>query len=99
MDTLRRKSTWQQIERFAERPGPALLAPMFNYGAPRIAVSALENDGTLDLAHDHAGGDRGLDLERAEAVLKYVGRVWRRPVRLHTVDGDGNERMLAAEAA
>ena len=77
----------------------ALLAPKFNYGAPRIAVSALENDGTLDLAHDHAGDGRGLDLERAEAVLKYVGRVWRRPVRLHTVDGNGNERMLAAEAA
>ncbi len=74
----------------------AILAPKFNYGAPRIAVSELKHDGTLVLRHDHAGDGRGLDLDRAAKVLQYIHRVWRRPVRLHTVDEFGRGRELAA---
>jgi stage V sporulation protein R len=73
----------------------AILAPKFNYGAPRVAVTELRNDGSLDLKHEHASDGRGLDLNRAKRVLEYTRRVWRRPVRLHTV----NERSEATELA
>ncbi|MGE5131197.1 MAG: SpoVR family protein [Sphingomonadaceae bacterium] len=72
----------------------ALLASRFNYGAPRVAVSELHADGSLELIHDSASDGRGLDLERAKRVLDYVARVWRRPVRLHTVDGDGESCVV-----
>ncbi|MBI3052996.1 MAG: SpoVR family protein, partial [Betaproteobacteria bacterium] len=74
----------------------AILAPRFNYGAPRICVSELRHDGTLVLIHDHHSDGRGLDLERAARVLEYVQRVWRRPVILHTTDSHGAAHELAA---
>ena len=72
----------------------AILAPKFNYGAPRIAVSELRHDGTLVLVHDYASDGRGLDLSRAARVLDYVHRVWRRPVILHTADARGEPQEL-----
>ena len=74
----------------------AILAPKFNYGAPRVAAVSLAADGSLDLAHDHAADGRGLDAARARQVLGYVRRVWRRPVRLQTTDGAGDKIELAA---
>jgi stage V sporulation protein R len=71
----------------------AILAPKFNFGAPRVAAVELGNDGSLALAHAHSSDGRGLDLARARKVLEYVRRVWRRPVRLHTV----NERAEQVE--
>ncbi|MDZ7750712.1 MAG: SpoVR family protein [Gammaproteobacteria bacterium] len=71
-----------------------ILAPRFNFGAPRIAVAELGNDGSLILEHDHRTDGRGLDLERSAKVLEYIQRVWRRPVVLRTVDGDGAERII-----
>jgi stage V sporulation protein R len=79
------KVTGRDIEAVRE----AILAPRFNFGAPRIRVSELRHDGTLTLEHDHASDGRGLDLERAARVLAYLQRVWRRPVTLHTVDARG----------
>jgi stage V sporulation protein R len=73
----------------------AILAPKFNYGAPRVAVTGMKGDGALELAHDHAGDGRGLDTARARKVLEYVRRVWRRPVSLRTV----NERREPVELA
>ncbi len=73
----------------------AILAPKFNYGAPRVAASELKNDGSLTLTHDHASDGRGLDTVRARKVLEYVRRVWRRPVRLVTA----NDRNEAVELA
>ena len=74
----------------------SILAPKFNYGAPRICVSELRHDGTLVLTHDHHSDGRGLDLERAARVLEYVQRVWRRPVILHTTDTHGAAHELTA---
>lgn len=77
----------------------AILGPRFNFGAPRVAATAVANDGALTLVHDHAGDGRGLDLDRAKRVLDYVVRVWRRPVALHTVDARGQpERLTVAPA-
>ena len=72
----------------------AILAPKFNFGAPRIAATQLDVDGSLTLAHDHQSDGRGLDVQRAERVLDYVVRIWRRPVTLLTTDVRGNEREL-----
>jgi stage V sporulation protein R len=72
-----------------------ILAPRFNFGAPRVSVVGLGGDGSLALAHDHATDTRGLDLKRAQKVLEYIHRVWRRPVTLRTLDEHGEERLLA----
>jgi stage V sporulation protein R len=74
----------------------AILAPRFNFGVPRVAATKLEVDGSLTLTHDHQGDGRGLDLRRAERVLDYVVRVWRRPVTLHTIDDQGAAKALTA---
>ena len=73
----------------------AILAPKFNFGAPRVAAVELKNDGSLTLAHDHGSDGRGLDVARAKKVVDYVRRVWRRPVHLLTV----NERAEKVEIA
>ena len=77
----------------------AILAPRFNYGAPRIAATEVQADGSLELAHDAASDGRGLDLRRAEKVLDYVARLWRRPVRLNTIDAEGKAVVLSAPQA
>lgn len=74
----------------------AILAPRFNYGAPRIAIKRMHVDGSLELSHDYQGDGRGLDLERAEKVLDYIARVWRRPISLHTLGGSGNPRVISS---
>jgi stage V sporulation protein R len=72
----------------------AILAPKFNFGSPRVAATGVDTDGTLTLSHDHASDGRGLDLARAERVLDYVVRLWRRPVTLHTIDDRGHDREI-----
>jgi stage V sporulation protein R len=82
-----------------ERVREAILAPRFNYGAPRIAATDIAADGSLELLHDHRGDGRGLDLERAVKVLQYVSQVWRRPVRLRTLDGEDSPCVVTPERA
>ncbi|MGD2076714.1 MAG: SpoVR family protein [Gammaproteobacteria bacterium] len=72
----------------------AILQPKYNFGAPRVAVDELLNDGTLVLRHDHHSDGRGLDPRRAQRVLEYIYRVWRRPVRMYTVGPTGEEQCL-----
>jgi len=74
----------------------AILSPKFNYGAPRIAATEMKQDGTLVLTHDHASDGRGLDVARGNRVIQYIRRVWRRPVRLNTVDSRGEPHELSA---
>ncbi|HWM43588.1 MAG TPA: SpoVR family protein [Burkholderiales bacterium] len=74
----------------------AILAPKFNFGAPRVAAVEIKPDGGLILAHEHASDGRGLDAGRAKKVLEYTRRAWRRPVRLHTVNDRGEPVELAA---
>ncbi|HEX5342445.1 MAG TPA: SpoVR family protein [Duganella sp.] len=72
----------------------AILGPKYNYGAPCIAVERMNEDFSLVLRHDHNRDGRGLDLAQAEQVLKYVARVWRRPVTMHTADFRGVGRSM-----
>lgn len=74
----------------------AILAPKYNFGAPRIAANHLHMDGSLQLVHDHQSDGRGIDLNRAERVLEYMGKIWRRPVTLHTVGDRGEARVVTS---
>jgi stage V sporulation protein R len=77
----------------------ALLRPKYAFGAPTVAVERLRVDGTLELSHDHATDGRGLDHERSAKVLDYLVKVWRRPVVLSSVDGEGRALHLSANPA
>jgi stage V sporulation protein R len=74
----------------------SIVSPKYNFGAPSVAASHVRVDGTLELVHDHKVDGRGIDLERAKKVLEYVGKVWRRPVMLHTVDAQSEAFELSA---
>ena len=75
-----------------------LLSGKYNFGAPRVSVSEVRNDGTLVLAHDSQLDGRGLDAERTAKVLEYIKLVWRRPVLLNTVDASAKAVVLSSEA-
>lgn len=75
----------------------AILAPKFNYGAPRVSVAEMHVDGSLELVHEFRDDGRGLDIPRAERVLDYISRVWRRPVSLQTVGGSGHPRVVSSK--
>ncbi len=72
----------------------AILGPKYNFGAPRVVVDNLEADGTLILRHQFENDGRGLETERAKHVLDYVDRIWRRPVKLITVNERNREICL-----
>jgi spore cortex formation protein SpoVR/YcgB (stage V sporulation) len=48
----------------------SILAPKFNFGAPRVAAVEIKSDGGLILAHEHSSDGRGLDAARAKKVLE-----------------------------
>jgi stage V sporulation protein R len=77
----------------------AILMPKYNFGVPAVTVQHVDTDGTLHLAHEAASDGRGLDLNRAEKVLGYLHRVWRRPVKLETVDARGAARTIEVPGA
>ena len=72
-----------------------MLAPKYNFGAPAVLAKHIGSDGSLELYHEDATDGRGLDLERAERVLDYMHRVWRRPIKLETVDSERNPKVLS----
>jgi len=71
-----------------------LLSPKYNFSAPAIEIDSVDVDGTLNLVHDFARDGRGLDLDRAEKVLEYIQRVWRRPVTITSLDEDDEVHTL-----
>jgi len=72
-----------------------LLAPKYHYGAPHVQVAEMRRDGTLVLQQDHALDRRGLDMDSARKVLEYIHAIWRRPVVLHSITGQGKEARIA----
>ena len=75
-----------------------VLAPKYNFGAPAVLATHIAHDGALTLAHEHDTDGRGLDLDRAERVLDYLHKVWRRPIRLETIDSAGQPRTISRAA-
>jgi len=72
----------------------AILGPKFNFGAPRVRVTEMGVDGALELKHESDVDGRGLDTERAQKVIDYIHRVWRRPVTMCTLDANAKETTL-----
>ena len=91
-----RGGTIRVLEEDVDALHEAILAPKYNFGAPTVLVENVQVDGTLELSHAHAVDGRGLDLERGRKVLEYLCRIWRRPVRLSTVDADGRALEICA---
>lgn len=91
---IRRDGETKVVSRDIHAIREAILAPKFNFGTPSVAATRVGADGSLELRHDYLRDGRGLDLPQAERVVDYVGRVWRRPVSLHTVDFRGVVRVL-----
>src|SRR5690606_8360420 len=82
------------LERDVDALREGILAPKYNFGAPAVLASRVAPDGSLELVHEHQTDGRGLDRHRAERVLDYLHRVWRRPIKLETIDGDGKPTVL-----
>ena len=61
---------------------------------PRCSRKHVGHDGSLELHHENETDGRGLDVDRAERVLDYIHKVWRRPIALETVDAEGRARVL-----
>ena len=91
-----RDGTIRVLEEDVDALHEAILAPKYNFGAPTVLVENVQVDGTLELSHAHAVDGRGLDLERGRKVLEYLYRIWRRPVRLSTVDADARALQICA---
>jgi len=72
-----------------------VLGPKYNFGAPAVLAKHIAHDGALTLMHEHDTDGRGLDLDRAERVLDYIHKVWRRPIRLETIDSAGQPRTIS----
>ncbi len=61
----------------------SLVAPRYNYGAPRIVVANVNDDGSLLLEHERSDFSP-LDLKYAEKTLEYLHELWKKPVHLKT---------------
>jgi stage V sporulation protein R len=77
----------------------SLLLDKYNFGAPRVSIAEVRNDGTLILEHDAQLDGRGLDAERSVKVLEYIKQVWRRPVLLNTLDAAAKAVEYSSETA
>jgi len=65
----------------------SLVKDLYNYRAPLIAVTGIE-DGILQV--NHASSDVGtLDKKYTEKVMEYIFEAWGSPVNLRTVDSEG----------
>jgi stage V sporulation protein R len=71
----------------------SLTAPRYNFGAPKIVISKVLDDGTLLLEHEQ--GDLGtLDVKYAEKTLEYIHELWKKPIRLRTANTQGELIVL-----
>ncbi len=71
----------------------SLVAARYNYGAPRIVVAKVLDDGVLLLEHE-PGDLSPLDLKYAEKTLEYLHELWKKPVRLKTFNSQGEAIAL-----
>lgn len=90
-----RKRGLKILDTDCDRLRDTILAPKYNFGAPAVFVKGVSTDGTLTLEHQHETDGRGLDLSRAGSVLDYIHKVWRRPVKLLTVDSVGKQHAVS----
>lgn len=85
-----KKGKYRVVELDLDTVKEAIVSDKFNFGAPHIYVEKVQKDGTLSLRHNFQTDKRGLDVFRAEKVLNYIYKVWRRPVEVHSIDEKGD---------
>lgn len=85
IDWSRRNERFEIASREFRQVKEKLLAQLTNFGNPYIYVvdSNHANRGELFLKHEHRGVD--LRADYARETLAALGRLWKRPVCLHTV--------------
>lgn len=64
-----------------------------NYGVPVIVVRRVDSDGLLRLEHIPSDSVN-VDIKYCAQVLKYVGRIWGRPVELIRKDKEKNRTWI-----
>ncbi len=92
--SAKRNGEIKTVESDIEALHENILAPKFNFGAPRVVVDELKPDGSLILRHESVIDGRGLELERSKQVLNYIAAIWRRPVKLLTQDTQDRDIWL-----
>jgi stage V sporulation protein R len=87
---------WVIVEKNWEVVRDTILAGMTNFGQPYIVVEDgdYRRGRELYLKHCHEGDD--LDLAYADKTLKYIYRLWSRPVHLETIV-EGKKTILSYE--
>jgi stage V sporulation protein R len=87
---------WVIVEKNWEVVRDTILAGMSNFGQPYIVVEDgdYRRGRELYLKHCHEGDD--LDLGYADKTLKYIHRLWSRPVHLETIV-EGKKTVLSYE--
>jgi stage V sporulation protein R len=76
----------------------SLISPRYNYGAPRIVIAKVNEDGSLLLEHERS--DLGpLDLKYAEKTLEYLHELWKKPVHLRTFNSQDEATALTYSAS
>lgn len=82
------RQRWELLSRNARKVKKVLLSQLTNLGNPIIRVLDANHDnrGELLLAHQH----EGVDLRRdwAQDTLENISRLWKRPVRIATLEKD-----------
>jgi stage V sporulation protein R len=76
----------------------SLVAPRYNYGAPRIVVANVNDDGSLLLEHERSDFSP-LDLKYAEKTLEYLHELWKKPVHLKTFNSREETTALTYSAS
>jgi len=76
---------WVIVEKDWEKVRDALVASMTNFGHPYIVVEDGDYRRNRELYLRHSYEGQELDLNYAEKTLRYVHRLWGRPVHLETV--------------
>jgi len=71
----------------------SLVAAQYNYGVPRVVVTKVLEDGTLLLEHEE-GDLAPLDLKYAEKTLEYLHELWKKPIHLKMLNGQGGPILL-----
>jgi stage V sporulation protein R len=76
----------------------SLVAPRYNYGAPRIVITRVNEDGSLLLEHERS--DLGtLDRTYGEKTLGYLYELWKKPVHLKTFGSQHEATTLTYTAS
>ncbi len=90
----RRTNQYEIVDRDFGKVKEKLLGMLTNAGQPFIYVKDgnFENRGELLLWHKHQGVD--LDVKWADATLRSLSAIWRRPVNIET-EYDGQKHLLS----